>query len=128
LTAGEEHVHSAGQALADTNALMKVVHNSIEWATGHHACLLCTRGFSQQEEDKFLQTQRQKEATVLPNMKAQNEARLNEANAAVATLQRARPHWEECRRLKENDLPKAEGVLQTCARAPGGVLVWESWC
>ena len=104
--------------MAEVNAFIKVTHRGIIDATEHNRCCLCSRGFANPaEQTKFLAEQQQKKDTLLPDLLRTKEGHLREATDAVAALQRARPLWEECQRLKDYIIRQAQDALRACVHA-----------
>jgi hypothetical protein len=116
LTACEKKVADSSKKAADVQAFEKVMRKGIEHAHGKQACMLCMRPFDAAQQAEFVQQQTHKERHDMPVLRANAEAELAAASAELAALQRARPLWEVCQRLREHDIPKAEDVLKGCVR------------
>jgi DNA repair protein RAD50 len=111
LTLSEAKVATVSQQVAEVKAMKTVLDRGIKHAAEHHACLLCRRPFDAAEHGEFLTEQRAKEAN-LPRLEQQREEDLRRAGDVAAALQRARPLWEECQRLRDHAIPQAEAALK----------------
>jgi hypothetical protein len=114
LNESEKSVSDTTQAMATTKAFMQITTRGVQHAADANACVLCQRAFAGAERERFIAEQREKETTLLPAMLKDNEAALKRASDAVAALQRARPLWDDCKRLSEHAIPQAEEALRTC--------------
>jgi len=110
----EKDVQAKAAEVANVNALINVVQRSIAHAHEKNECILCERPFVANEAANFFGVQQQAVQVDLPTARGEHEMALAEANNAIAALVRARPLWEECQKLKDRDIPKAEELHKGC--------------
>ena len=107
--------------VANLTAYCNVVEQGIAHAEKFGICMLCERPFGDANETaNFCATQRNEVTVELPKAQAVHDAELKQANDVVAALMRARPLWEECQKLKERDIPKAEELHKSCVLGSAG--------
>jgi len=102
------------KAVANLVAYRGVIDQGMSHAEAEGKCMLCDRPFADAREKANFHTKQEDFLTELPAMRAEQEAALKTAADAVAALVRARPLWEECKKLKERDIPKAEDSQKAC--------------
>ena len=78
-----------------------------------HTCFMCERALNAAEEVTFVQMTTDK-AQNLPASIRDREDSLRAAREEAAALQRALPAWEECQRLHNEEVPRAEESLKVC--------------
>ena len=108
------------KAVANLVAYRGVIDQGMSHAEAEGKCMLCDRPFADAREKANFHTKQEDFLTELPAMRAEQEAALKTAADAVAALVRARPLWEECKKLKERDIPKAEDSADAAAVAFAG--------
>ena len=102
------------KSVANLVAYHGVIDQGMSHAEEHGKCMLCDRPFADAREKANFRTKQEDFLVELPAMRAEQEAELKTAADAVAALVRARPLWEECKKLKERDIPKAEDSQKAC--------------
>ena len=110
----EKDVQAKAAEVANVNALINVVQRSIAHAREKNECILCERPFVANEAANFFGVQQRAVQEDLPTARGEHEMALAEANNAIAALVRARPLWEECQKMKDRDIPKAEELHNGC--------------
>ena len=113
----EKAVQEKAAEVANVNALINVVQRSITHAHENNECILCERPFVANEAANFFGVQQRAVQEDLPTARGEHELALTEANNAIAALVRARPLWEECQKMKDRDIPKAEELHKGCVYA-----------
>ena len=113
----EKDIQEKAAEVANVNALINVVQRSITHAHEKNECILCERPFVANEAANFVVAQQRAAQEDLPAARSGHEMALTEANNAIAALVRARPLWEECQKMKDRDIPKAEELHKACVCA-----------
>lgn len=104
--------------LASAKAWVQLIDHGIQAAKEQHQCFMCERAFDGAQEAAFLHTSNERATVTLPNAVRDKERSHRAAADVMATLVQARPVWEECQRLQDQDVPQAEETLRACVPIP----------
>jgi hypothetical protein len=119
---------SAAQVLADLGAASKMMDLGSRTAREKHSCFMCERDLDAVQEAAFLQMTAVKAQNLPATMRDRQEV-LRAAKEEAAALQRAFPSWEECQRLTDEDIPRADDAIRGCApAAPSVCCVHDPTC
>lgn len=111
LTRCEKSCAEGSKALADVSAWSKVMSMGVEQANRDHRCLLCDRPFDAAEMEAFVARTNERASQALPTQMRDRERDLRAASDLLAAVQAARPAWEECRRIADEDIPAAQASI-----------------
>lgn len=111
----QRQVEKEAQEVATIAAWRQLFTMGIQNATAQHKCNMCERPFTAAEEAAFVQNCDHKVKVQLPEAERKKEADHRAAADVFKMLTQARPTWEDCQRLKNEELPAAEHTAARCA-------------